>query len=185
MNWSATEQCIVACCLAFISLAGVSCAIGSVESVDVEPAAQDSLPSYAIPLEDEPPLLLDDAMLPFQDEGPVEGMADNSRCFVCHMNLMQEKLVLTHARAEVGCAMCHGDSDAHIADESWTSGGNGTAPDKMYTPEKVDAFCMKCHEGEKLSEADHALRSAKEAEKKRCTDCHGEHRLANRITKWK
>lgn len=185
MNWSATEQCLVVCCLALVTLAGVSCSIGSVESVDVGPVAQKSLPSYAVPLEDEPPLLLDDAMLPFEEEGPVEGMADNSRCVVCHLNLAQEKLVLTHARAEIGCAVCHGDSDAHIADESWTSGGEGTAPDKIFTPETVGRSCTKCHEGNELSQRNHALISAEAAKKERCTDCHGEHRLANRITKWK
>ena len=29
-------------------------------------------------------------------------------------------------------------SDAHIADESWASGGNGTAPDIMYTRDKIN-----------------------------------------------
>ena len=35
---------------------------------------------------------------------------------------MQEELAVTHAREEIGCAQCHGDSDAHIADESCATG---------------------------------------------------------------
>ena len=37
---------------------------------------------------------------------------------------------------------CHGVSDAHIADESWASGGNGTAPDIMYPRDKINPSCL-------------------------------------------
>lgn len=109
---------------------------------------------------------------------------DNSRCFVCHVNYMQEKLAVGHAKVNVGCAKCHGASDAHIADESWASGGNGTAPDVMFPRDKIDPACMTCHAREKLSPALHqAFLAAPGA--KVCTDCHNTHRLPQRRCKWK
>jgi hypothetical protein len=133
-------------------------------------------------LDDEPLLLLDDDLMAHSTGGP---MADNSRCFVCHMNLMEEKMALTHAEANVGCADCHGDSDEHIADESWTSGGTGTAPDAMFTREQVNPLCYECHDKARITDPSHQEFLANTADEKYCTDCHGEHRLAHRITKWK
>ena len=34
---------------------------------------------------------------------PAEPMADNSRCHVCHANMVKEELAVTHARAMIGC----------------------------------------------------------------------------------
>ena len=52
-------------------------------------------------LDDEPPLLLDDEPNTSQPDGP---QADNSRCFVCHINYMQEDIAAIHAKANIGCA---------------------------------------------------------------------------------
>lgn len=133
-------------------------------------------------LDDEPLLLLDD-----EPEGDLSGQfgADNSRCFVCHINYMQEDIAVTHARANIGCAGCHGESDEHIADESWASGGNGTAPDVMFPRPKINPFCMGCHTKEKIDTEQHKPLFAAETEQKYCTDCHGNHRLTNRKCKWK
>jgi hypothetical protein len=147
-------------------------------------------------MEDEPPLLLDDEPLLLDDEpllllddgseenSSSESMADNSRCFVCHINYMQEDIAVTHARVGMGCANCHGESDEHIADESWASGGNGTAPDIMYPREKINPFCMGCHTKEKIDTEQHKALFAEKNEKY-CTDCHGDHRLTERKCKWK
>jgi len=113
--------------------------------------------------------------------GPV---ADNSRCFVCHINYMAEPIAANHARQNVGCADCHGASDAHIADESWGSGGNGTAPDIMYPRDKVNSACMTCHPRDKINTPQHETVFA-ESDAKVCTDCHGDHRLAQRRCKWR
>jgi len=139
--------------------------------------------------EDEPLLLLDDEPLLLLDDEPdedfsSESMADNSRCFVCHVNYMQEKIAVSHARQNMGCANCHGESDEHIADESWASGGNGTAPDIMYPREKINPFCMGCHTKDKIDTEQHKPLFA-DNDKKYCTDCHGEHRLTDRKCKWK
>ena len=133
-------------------------------------------------LEEEPLLLLDDAPATDADNGPG---ADNSRCFVCHVNYMEEQIAVTHARMNIGCASCHGPSDAHIADESWASGGNGTAPDTMYRKDEINASCMTCHPKDKLDAPQHEPVFASAPESKVCTDCHGEHRLPQRRCKWK
>jgi hypothetical protein len=130
---------------------------------------------------DEPPLLLKDEPGANQPDGP---QADNSRCFVCHINYMQEDIAVIHARANIGCADCHGQSDAHIADESWASGGNGTPPDTMYPRAKINPFCMGCHTKDKIDTDQHKPLFAS-LEKTVCTDCHGSHRLEVRKCKWK
>jgi hypothetical protein len=116
---------------------------------------------------------------------PSEAAAENSRCFVCHVNYMEEEVAVNHARAGVGCATCHGPSDAHIADESWASGGNGTAPDRMYPRDKIHAACLTCHPRDKIDTPQHAAVLADVGGQKVCTDCHGKHRLPQRRCKWK
>jgi len=133
-------------------------------------------------LDDESPLLLDDETESLSSDEP---MADNSRCFVCHVNYMQEDIAVTHARNDMGCANCHGESDEHIADESWASGGNGTAPDIMYPSAKINPFCMGCHTKAKIDTEQHKPLFAAGATQMVCTDCHGDHRLTNRKCKWK
>jgi hypothetical protein len=131
----------------------------------------------------EKPLLLLD-----EDEAPGPGMtgADNRRCHVCHLNYVDEPMAAAHARANVGCAKCHGPSDAHIADESWASGGNGTAPDIMYPRAAINPACLACHPREKLSPKDHRDFFAGKSAFTLCTDCHGElHRLPQRKCRWK
>jgi hypothetical protein len=142
---------------------------------------------------DEKPLLLDDEplLLDDDDEEPSGPVADNSRCHVCHLNYMQEKLAVVHAQANIGCAKCHGESDEHIADESWASGGNGTAPEIMYLREKIDPACEKCHKAHDVPAAEVVARWVKRRPAKAapktvvCTDCHGQHRLTKRMCKWK
>lgn len=116
---------------------------------------------------EEPLLLLEDNIDedPNLSTGPV---ADNSRCYVCHINFQEDKLTSTHAKANVGCERCHGASDAHCSDED-----NITPPDIMYPAEKINSFCKSCHPNAKLGGG-----------KKYCTDCHGEHRLSHRTRKW-
>jgi hypothetical protein len=114
-----------------------------------------------------------------------ESAADNNRCFVCHMNYVQERIAVAHAKAGIGCAQCHGPSDAHIADESWASGGNGTAPDIMYPRDKINSSCMTCHTVEKIGAAVHQAVLTAAPGTSACTDCHGNHRLPQRRCKWK
>ena len=146
--------------------------------------------------DDEAPLRLDDEPLLLEDEplllndNPTESSgwsaSDNSRCHVCHMNYVSEDIAVVHARAGIGCADCHGQSDAHIDDESWASGGNGTSPEIMYLPEAINPFCLGCHPEDKLNAVPHKdVLAGKLPDTKYCTDCHGDHRLVRRRCKWK
>lgn len=133
------------------------------------------------------PLLLEDAPLLLEagaEGGQYDDGADNSRCHVCHINYVAEAIAVTHARAGIGCADCHGESDAHIADESWASGGNGTAPDRMFRMDEINGFCMGCHPAATLTGAVHES-IVSGTDDRVCTDCHGEHRLVTRRCKWK
>jgi len=170
-----------------MAFAGMGCEQIEAEQepkASLEPVAREETTADEPPLllDDEPPLLLDDDPDAESSAGPG---ADNSRCFVCHINYMQEDIAVIHARADIGCNDCHGDSDEHIADESWASGGNGTAPDIMYPRPKINPFCMGCHPNDKIDAVQHEPLFADTAEKKYCTDCHGSHRLTRRKCKWK
>lgn len=124
---------------------------------------------------DEEPLLL-------LEEGPARDsklLADNSRCFVCHLNFSDEKLVRQHARKGVGCENCHGQSDAHCGDEN-----NITPPDRMYARDMIKDACMQCHPEEKLArKKEHKMVLAGTGPIV-CTDCHGKHRLDHRTRQW-
>jgi hypothetical protein len=136
------------------------------------------------------PALLDDQPLLLSEGGTAAEaltgpLADNSRCYVCHLNYLQEELALTHARANIGCADCHGSSDAHIADESWSWGENGTPPDTMYPLSKLNPFCTGCHPKDKVDPKQHKAVFEQTTAAIYCTDCHGQHRLARRRCRWK
>ena len=153
-------------------------------------------------LDDDPPLLLDDD----EDDPSAKGgkiAKKNKRCFVCHLNFADEEIATVHAKNDMACTECHGDCDEHIADESWATGGNGTAPGKMYLRKDIDACCLKCHKEHDVSAqqviAHWQKRCAKKpppggvdlktiaAEKIVCTDCHGDHHmyLEERKCTWK
>ncbi len=177
---SRASRCFVwACVISMILAAGCERA-ATTPQAEVQ-TAQEDRPEPSKPVTPAP-LLLEDEPTGGASNGPA---ADNSRCFVCHVNYMQEKLATTHANANLGCAVCHGPSDAHIADESWASGGNGTAPDRMYTRDKINASCMACHSKDKIDTPQHMAVLADTEGKKVCTDCHGSHRLPQRRCKWK
>lgn len=154
---------------------------------DVEPGKMVQNPAEEEPLllHDEPLLLDDESLLP--DKEPVEGdfFSENTRCYVCHINYQREAITVTHGGVGIGCRDCHGDSEEHIADESWASGGPGTAPDRMFPPDRINPFCMTCHAKEKIDGPQHASVFVEGEGRKVCTDCHGEHRLGTRKCKWK
>lgn len=182
-----TRYCLLIVILAATTLAVAGCEQTQAEhqpKPSLEPAASEGTPADDEPLllDDEPPLLLEDDP---DAESPAGAGADNSRCFVCHINYAQEDIAVIHARANIGCNKCHGESDEHIADESWASGGNGTAPDIMYPRPKINQFCMGCHPKDKIDAVQHEPLFADTPEKRYCTDCHGSHRLTRRKCKWK
>ena len=150
---------------------------------DRKPAAKDKPLRL---LDDEPPLMLDDkaGAAPADASG-----ADNSRCAVCHLNLTMEEQAATHAKQGIGCADCHGACDAHIDDESWASGGPGTAPEIMYPQERIDKACGECHDTHDAPAKEVLFRWKERCPEKTdastivCTDCHGKHRLNSKLRK--
>ncbi len=125
---------------------------------------------------------------------PAPAPADNSRCFVCHANYEEEKLSVSHAKANVGCVRCHGNSSPHSTDEDGL-----TAPDRMYPKAHIRLNCLICHDWIKLIESDktnrtrvdlnekpdhRAVLDGTNREKRFCTDCHGEHRMYFRTKGW-
>ena len=134
------------------------------------------------PPEEEPLLLLDEPLL-LLDEGEgqlSEGMqiADNNRCYVCHINFSIEKFAVTHARAEISCEHCHGPSDAHCSDED-----NITPPDIMYPEKKINPSCLKCHlDGIKDNEKHKPVLAG--VMQKNCTSCHDGHKIGHRTRIW-
>jgi hypothetical protein len=169
--------------LAFVLIVGLITITGCTQKkVSISDSAPESPTNKELPLSvDDEPLLLED--------NPVELSADtmpvNSRCIVCHMNYTKEDIAITHARVNIGCAHCHGESDAHIDDESWSWGGKGTPPDIMFTPEKINPFCMECHPEDEINAERHRdVLAGEDPDFKTCTDCHGDHRLSRRQVKW-
>jgi hypothetical protein len=155
------------------------------DGLQADPGSQGARPDEEplLLLDDEPAVLLDGTQEGiFAPSGPV---ADNSRCHHCHLDYVDEDLAVVHAEANIGCADCHGNCDAHIADESWASGGNGTPPEIMYPREKVNPCCLDCHPEDELGKLEHESFLAGTAAEKYCTDCHGDHRLPVRKCKWK
>ncbi len=112
---------------------------------------------------------------------PADAPADNSYCYVCHINFQSENLTQVHAKAGISCEQCHGLSDAHSADEDGL-----TAPDRMFPAVRIQGFCMECHPVRDLEPVpDHApVLAAGSAPPPSCTDCHGEHRLSVRTRRW-
>ena len=111
--------------------------------------------------------------------------ADNQACFVCHANYDGEELAEQHAKANVGCADCHGASTAHRNDEN-----NITPPDRMYWAEAIDPGCVPCHGTHDAPARTVIARwqerslAKKDVKEMVCTDCHGEHRLNRRSVRW-
>ena len=117
--------------------------------------------------------------------------ADNSFCYVCHLNYDGEKLTADHEQAGIGCANCHGRSFDHCGDEN-----NITPPEIMYPRAKINPTCMMCHPRHEIHHvASHKklLAGAKtvfdladdSGNQIYCTDCHAkDHRINVRTIRW-
>jgi hypothetical protein len=136
-----------------------------------------------------PPLVIDrSAPLLLDAAAETEDMSFlriNDSCYVCHNNYREEELAVVHAKEEMGCVDCHGDSLEHRNDED-----NITPPDIMYPLAKVDSLCKECHEEHDVAAKDVLKRWQERCPEKTdidtvaCTDCHGHHRLKQRVVRW-
>lgn len=103
-----------------------------------------------------PPLVIDTSAPLLLDEPNEEEQAftaattqaanDNTACFVCHANYKTEFLANSHAKVNIGCFNCHGESSAHQNDEN-----NTTAPETLYSADKIEPFCRSCHKVHDIS----------------------------------
>ena len=134
---------------------------------------------------DAPLLLMDGPAEKKPAKGGAGPKADNSACYVCHVNYDGEELVEEHRIANVGCVKCHGESIKHRNDEN-----NTTPPDVMFPMESIDPACVKCHETHDAPARKVLARLAERSPSKKnpdevvCTDCHGHHHLKLRTVVW-
>lgn len=131
-------------------------------------------------LADEPAKPPDSTAAAFQ--GPV---ANNASCYCCHTNYQEESFVQYHAKANVGCMECHGESLAHRNDED-----NVTPPDVIFAADDIERNCRKCHDTHDAPAAkvvalwQDKCPARTDPRELLCTDCHGEHRLRFRTVWW-
>lgn len=109
--------------------------------------------------------------------------ADNSFCYVCHVNYQREKLVKVHEPDGIGCETCHGMSEKHSQDED-----SLVPPDLIFARAHVAQFCVQCHDKRDLIDSDesHEKFFAGQLEPDRtCTGCHEmKHTLKVRTRRW-
>jgi len=152
-----------------------------VRAAGSEPETTSGPPPLVVDMSE--PLLLDD---PTEDQAAAtQADTENMACFVCHAGYRGEFLAERHAKANVSCVKCHGDSFAHRNDEN-----NTTPPETMYPAEKIDPFCQGCHETHDIPPKKIIARWKEVNVGKSdpsgivCTDCHGEHRMKVRTVVW-
>jgi hypothetical protein len=154
-------------------------AVMATRAAEKEPAKAGGPPPLRV--DRSAPLLLDK---PGEAKKPAGPAADNLACYCCHVNYKEEPFADVHAKANVGCVKCHGESLAHRNDED-----NITPPDVMFPPERIAEACQPCHEGHdvpavKVIERWQQQCPKTDPERLVCTDCHGRHRLASRQVRW-
>jgi formate-dependent nitrite reductase cytochrome c552 subunit len=150
------------------------CGCGHSEEGVQEPGSE--LPALVV--DKNAPLLLDEpGLLDERTEigNPVtEAEAKNATCYVCHANYQQEELSQWHAKNNIGCADCHGESIAHKNDEN-----HQTPPDKMYAADGIDEACRKCHTSHDIQPEEVVLRWQQRTGNKKtiglCEICHESH----------
>ena len=156
-------------CVALI----VSLAVGVVTLLSCTPASDPETASGPPPLvvDTSEPLLLEEPTEEQVAGATTQAATENEACFVCHGNYRAEFLAERHAKANVGCVKCHGDSFAHRNDEN-----NTTPPETMYPADKIDPFCQGCHEAHDVSAKKIIATWMKEKVKKPNTTCEGCHK---------
>ena len=125
-----------------------------------------------------PPLVIDSSDPLLLDEPDEETIAaantvaakENAACFVCHTNYRTEFLASCHAKANISCYRCHGESSAHQNDEN-----NITPPETLYPAGKIDPLCRGCHKAHDLEPRDIIADWMKKKSENKNTSCEGCH----------
>ena len=162
-------------------------------TASAEPAEKKQKPAGEQKRAGPPPLVIDKSAPLLLEEPPevdpwdvpIGPVADNLACYCCHDNYREEEFVVYHAKANVGCIKCHGESYDHRDDEN-----NVTPPGIMFPPEKIESNCRECHQThdapakEVITRWQERCPNNAKPEELLCTDCHGEHRLKVRTVRW-
>ena len=90
--------------------------------------------------------------------------ADAGVCARCHVNVVLEWGISGHLDAGTACVDCHGQSEAHVANER-----NEIKPDRVPRGKQIAGLCMTCHD----AGCPETLKVAS------CNDCHHVHALLN------
>jgi hypothetical protein len=168
----------IVCCLA--GVAGLD--LGTAADQAVERPKKTAGPPPLV-VDKDAPLLLDAGEKPAAK--PTRAASENQACFVCHANYQEEPLAALHARKNIACSKCHGDSFPHRNDEN-----NTTPPDVMYPLDAIVAACRECHKTHDAAPEEVVARWLERCPQKTdpkmlvCTDCHGRHRLKVRTVRW-
>jgi hypothetical protein len=127
------------------------------------------------------PLSTTSVSLPGSDDMP----NNNSLCLVCHLDFDEEPITTDHLRKGITCAHCHGNSTAHMHDETMM-----TSPDILHGRSEVKAMCRHCHQTHRNPQAVEMFRKKWRGRKREngrsitvestCTDCHGMHTIPRR-----
>jgi len=157
--------------------------LGVTGPVESESEATSGLPPLVVDTSE--PLLLDEPTEEQAAAAVTEAATENMACFVCHANYRGEFLAECHAKVNVGCINCHGDSFAHRNDEN-----NTTPPETMYPAEKIDPFCQECHDAHDISAKKIIARWIEQKAKKPNATCEGCHKdddvpPENVVARWK
>jgi hypothetical protein len=144
-------------------------------------AAEPAKPLPPLVISKDAPMLLDTPA----DKKQPSYLNINDACYVCHGNFREEEMAVAHAKEKTGCIDCHGESLEHRNDED-----NITPPDIMFPAAKIDEGCQECHDEHKAWAKDVLTRWKERCPEKTefatlvCTDCHGYHRLKQRVVRW-
>jgi len=76
------------------------------------------------------------------EESQTEKPNENSKCYVCHLDMKTEELTTDHLDMDVTCDECHGPSTEHMHDEMLM-----TEPDLKFGRSEVEKMCSNptCH----------------------------------------
>ena len=138
-------------------------------SAESESQAASGLPPLVVDTSE--PLLLDEPTEEQVATAVTPAATENMACFVCHANYRGEFLAESHAKANIGCINCHGDSFAHRNDEN-----NTTPPEIMYSAERIDPFCQGCHDTHDIPPKKIIARWIEQKAKKPDATCQGCHK---------
>ena len=107
---------------------------------------------------------------------------DNGFCYVCHEDLQDELISVSHEKKEILCVDCHGASSLHMEDEMLM-----TKPDYLHGRDEVEPFCKGCHARHEDQDKVEEFREkwlGRDRPNGRvvssasiCTDCHGLHNI--------